>query len=214
MSPPIDPILIDVPARIETARLVLRCPAAGDGLALYAAVLESMDELRPWMHWAQAPPSPEASEIWCRRQQAAFLLRQDLPMLMFERAIGGSGGTHGRLLGACGLHRIDWRARRFELGYWARRGHNGQGYVTEAVRALTRMAFERLGAQRLELRMDELNEASQRVAEAAGYEFEALLHREKAGVDGTLRDTRVYARMPPKVEWRASADQATAGDTA
>ncbi len=33
------------------------------------------------------------------------------------------------------------KVRRFELGYWCRTRHQGRGFVTEAVRALTRFAF-------------------------------------------------------------------------
>jgi RimJ/RimL family protein N-acetyltransferase len=187
-----DPLLIEVPLRLETTRLVLRCPQPGDGLRLNEAVRDSIDDLRPWMPWAQAEPTPDDSEVYCRRQQARFLLREDLAYLIFERA---AGGATGRLLGATGLHRIDWAVRRFEIGYWARRGHAGQGYVTEAVRALTRMAFDQLGARRVEIRMDERNEASQRVAEAAGFEFEAVLRQDCLDIGGHPRDSRLYAKV-------------------
>jgi RimJ/RimL family protein N-acetyltransferase len=193
----IDPVLIDVPVRLETPRLVLRPPRPGDGEALNAAVRESLPELRPWMPWAQHEPTLAESEAYCRRQAARFLLREDLPLLIFERAFGGAEGRNGRLLGATGLHRIDWQLRRFEIGYWARRGHAGQGYISEAVRRLARMAFEDLEAQRVEVRMDERNDASQRVAEAAGFEFEAVLRQEAVAVDGHPRDTRVYAKLRP-----------------
>jgi ribosomal-protein-serine acetyltransferase len=211
---PIDPVLVDVPMRLETPRLVLRPPRAGDGEALNEAVRESLPELRPWMPWAQHAPSLAESEAYCRRQQARFILREDLPMLIFERAFGGANGRTGALLGATGLHRIDWALRRFEIGYWARRGHAGQGYISEAVRRLTRMAFEELGAERVEVRMDERNEASQRVAEAAGFEFEAVLRQESVAVDGLPRDTRVYARVReragPRAEGAGSARRASA----
>lgn len=190
-----DPVLNDVPARLETARLLLRCPQPGDGAVLNAAIVASLDDLRPWMPWAQGVETVDESEAWCRRQQARFLLREDLVWLIFERGTGGSQGTPGTLVGSTGLHRIDWTLRRFEIGYWARSGHAGQGYITEAVRTLSKLAFERLQARRVEVRMDERNEASQRVAEAAGFEFEAVLRSASLGTDGQPRDTRVYAKV-------------------
>jgi hypothetical protein len=42
------PILINVPAEIETPRLLLRCPRAGDGVVVHEAVVESLQELRAW----------------------------------------------------------------------------------------------------------------------------------------------------------------------
>ena len=187
-----DPLLIDVPERLETERLVLRCPRPGDGPAVNAAVSESLEGLRPWMPWAQAAPSADDSELYCRRMHAKFLLREDLVMLIFER---GSDSAAGPVLGAVGLHRIDWSARCFEIGYWRREGLGGLGIVTEAVHGLSRMAWDRLDARRLEIRMDDDNAPSRKVAERAGFRFEGLLRLNALAFDGSPRSTRVYARV-------------------
>jgi RimJ/RimL family protein N-acetyltransferase len=187
-----DPLLIDVPERIDTERFVLRCPQPGDGAAINAAVCATLDELRPWMPWAQAAPLLDESEAYCRRNQARFRLREDLPYFMLEREPDGSDGV---LVGACGLHRIDWTVRRFEIGYWRRVGLGGHGIATEAARALNRMAFDRLDARRVEIRMDDANAPSRKVAERAGFTFEGLLRRDTLNVAGESRDTRVYARV-------------------
>jgi ribosomal-protein-serine acetyltransferase len=187
-----DPILIDVPARIVTERLILRCPQPGDGPAVNAAEHESLDELRPWMPWALQAKTLDESEVYCRRMQAKFLLREDLVMLMFER---DPAGTEGRCIGGTGLHRIDWDVRRFEIGYWRRTGSGGRGFVTEATLALAHLAFDRLGARRVEVRTDDQNVASWKVAERAGFTLEALLRGDSLTPEGELRSTRVYARV-------------------
>ena len=129
------------------------------------------------MPWAGAMPSVDESEAHCRRQQARFLLREDFVFLMFVR---GADGGEGELLGGTGLHRIDWALRRFEIGYWRKTGCEGRGFVTEAVRALARLAFDTLDARRVEIRMDDNNERSWRVAERAGFTLEALLRFDAA----------------------------------
>ncbi len=187
-----DPLLIDVPARLETARLVLRCPEPGDGPALNAAVTASVEALRVWMPWAQQAPTQDESEAYCRRQQTRFMLREDLSMLLYEK---GSDGPDGPVLGAAGLHRIDWAVRSFEIGYWRRSGLEHLGVTTEAVHALTRMAFDSLGARRVEIRMDAANEGSRKVAERAGFTFEGTLRGNRLTPLGEPRDTRVYARV-------------------
>jgi hypothetical protein len=58
-----DPLLIDVPTRLETERLILRCPRPGDGALLAQAELESHEELRPWRVWAQTPRSLEEAAV-------------------------------------------------------------------------------------------------------------------------------------------------------
>lgn len=186
-----DPLLIDVPSRLETERLILRCPQPGDGPVLHAAEHETLEELRPWMPWAQMPRSADEAEVYCRRMQARFLLREDLVYFGFERDTGGEG----RFVAACGLHRIDWDARRFEIGYWRRAGCGGRGYVTELAAALARMAFDRLDARRVELRMDDTNVASWKIAERCGFTLEAVLRGDSLTPQGAVRSTRVYARV-------------------
>jgi RimJ/RimL family protein N-acetyltransferase len=187
-----DPLLIEVPERIETARLVLRTPRRGDGPLVNAAVCASIAELAPWMPWAARTPTVEESEATCRRQQAKYLLREDFALLILERR---ADGGEGELLGGTGLHRIDWAIGRFEIGYWRRSGREGRGIVTEAVRAVARMAFDTLGARRVEIRMDDANVRSWKVAERAGFTLEAVLRFDSATPRGEPRSTRVYARV-------------------
>ncbi|MEO8925049.1 MAG: GNAT family protein [Caldimonas sp.] len=187
-----DPLLIDVPERIETANLVLRCPRRGDGAVVNAVVVASHAELDPWLPWATTLPTLDESEANCRRQHARFLLRDDLVMLIFAR---DASGGEGELVGGTGLHRIDWALRRFEIGYWRKTGCAGRGIVTEAVNALARMAFDDLSARRVEIRMDDDNERSWKVAERAGFTLEALLRFDSVTPGGEPRSTRVYARV-------------------
>jgi RimJ/RimL family protein N-acetyltransferase len=187
-----DPVLIDVPERVLTERFIVRCPQPGDGAAVNAAVCETLAELRPWMPWAQAAPTLDESELHARRTQAKFRLREDLVMFIFERL---PGDHEGALLGGSGLHRMDWEARRFEIGYWRRTGHAQRGIVTEVVMALNRLCFDTLAARRVEIRMDAHNLASRRVAERAGFTFEGVLRQDTVTPAGEPRDTCVYSRV-------------------
>lgn len=187
-----EPLFEAVPDRIMTPRLVLRSARAEDAQALYEAVLESMDALRPYVPWAaHMTPSLAQSEADCRRMQARFLLREDLALLMFER---DAQGRELGYVGGTGLHRIDWQVRRFEIGYWCRSSRVGQGFIGEAVEALTRVAFDELKARRVEVRMDDDNERSWRVAERAGFALEGVLRQQCLAPDGEPRDLRVYAK--------------------
>ncbi len=202
-----EPILIEVPERIDTERLVLRCARRGDGAATNEAVIASLAELGPWMPWAGVVPTLDDSEAHCRRQQARFLLREDLAMLIFAR---DPSGNEGELLGGTGLHRIDWALRRFEIGYWRRTGADGKGFITEAVTAIARMAFDRLDARRVEIRMDDNNVRSWKVAERAGFTLEAVMRFDSATPQNEPRSTRVYARVRGAEEPMASAGTGSA----
>ena len=130
-----DPILIDVPDRLVTEQLVLRAPRAGDGPKVWEATVASLAELRPWMPWATGEPEADESERFARSAGADFIARRDLVFYGFAR---GAGDEEGPVLVACGLHRMDWQVRRFEIGYWRRTGFGGLGLVDEAVPALER----------------------------------------------------------------------------
>ncbi len=194
MSKKVNPILLDFPDSFETERLTIRSPMPGDGAELQAAVAESIDDLRPWMPWADHVPTVEEEEEAVRQGRARFLKREDLWLLLFLK------GTH-TLVGGSGLHRINWDVPSFEIGYFVRSRFARQGYITEAVRGVTRFAFETLGARRVEIHCDARNERSRRVAERAGFELEATLHKHALAPDGNLRDTLIYACFElPEVE--------------
>jgi len=167
-------------------------PRRGDGQAVNDAVRVSLAELAPWMPWAGTMPSVDESEVHCRRQQARFILREDFVMLIFRRS---AEGGEGELVGGTGLHRIDWTLRRFEIGYWRRAGCERRGFATEAVRAIARLAFDVLGARRVEIRMDDNNVKSWQLAERAGFTLEAILRFDAVTPLGEPRSTRVYARV-------------------
>lgn len=187
-----DPMQLAIPECLDTERLRLRPFALGDAPALLEALAESFDTLRThlwFLPWLAEPPTLASAELRCRRAAANFLLRTDLAYLVLDR-------HSGRLLGSVGLHRTDWTLPKTEVGYWLRDSAVGQGYASEAVRALTHWALEGLGAQRVELVTDPLNQASRAVAERCGFVLEGVLHHTLRAPDGALRGSCIYARLP------------------
>lgn len=181
------PILRDVPEGFTTERLLIRVPRPGDGSALFAAVMESMEELQPWMPWATQTNTVEDSEEVVRRAAARYQAREDFMLLLWHK-------TNGWLVGASGLHRAQWSVPSFEIGYWIRTTVSGHGYVTEAVLGIAGFAFKYLDAERLEIRCDEKNGRSAAVARRAGFTLEGILrHNERHHASGDLRNTMVFA---------------------
>ena len=163
------------------------------------AISESINELRPWMPWAQTTQSVAETETFARESALRFRNREELPLALFRK-------RDGFYVGNSGLHRIDWDVPRFEIGYWVRTSLQGNGYITEAVNGITKFAFEQLQAERMEIRCDARNERSAAVARRAGYVLEARLRRESRAVDGSLRDTLVFALL--RDEWQHSEGKA------
>jgi RimJ/RimL family protein N-acetyltransferase len=192
------PILIDLPDVLEGPRVLLRSWRRGDGQTLWEAIDGSREHLAPWMPWVDDTRNPDDAEEYAIRSWARWQLREDLAVGVFDRA-------SGRVLGASGLHRIDWTIRRFEIGYWLRADAEGHGYMLEATQLLTRLAFEQLDAGRVEIRMDTNNIRSRRVAERLGYPLEATLQRALATPAGTPTDLHVFSLLPEQYQalpWR------------
>jgi len=184
----VEPLLIELPSEILTPRMRLVPPAPGDGLSVNRAIAESFPELNRWMDWASTMPTLIESERFVRDSAARFLRREDLPLFLRKR-------DSGEFIGASGMHRIDWQVPRFEIGYWCRTSMVGKGYVGEAVAAITRFAFEKLSAARVEIRTDSQNARSFRVAERLGFRLEGIMRRDARTPQGTLRDTRLYSMV-------------------
>jgi RimJ/RimL family protein N-acetyltransferase len=181
-------LLLDIPEALETRRLWLRATRPGGGVAINAAVLESLGELRPWMPWAREAPSVEESEKHCAEMQAKWLAREVLDFCFVRK-------SDGMLAGKGGLHTIDWTVPKLEIGYWVRSSCAGQGFATEAALALVALARDRLGARRLEITSDARNAASRRVAEKSGFALEGIRRQSRRDADGTLADSCMYARL-------------------
>jgi RimJ/RimL family protein N-acetyltransferase len=103
----------------------------------------------------------------------------------------------GRLLGAVGCGWADEPARVAELGYWTRSDARGRGTAPAALRLASRWVIETLGAERVQVRVEVENAASQRVAEKAGFTREGVLR--SSGWSGRRRrrlDFVVYSLLP------------------
>ncbi|MCB8984563.1 MAG: GNAT family N-acetyltransferase [Ardenticatenaceae bacterium] len=184
-----EPILRDFPHQIETERLLIRCPLPGDGAALATAVRESLPELRPWLPWAMHEPTAEDSEANVRRGYARFLSREDLWLLLLLKETN-------TIIGGSGLHRIEWDIPKFEIGYWLGTPYTGHGYMTEAVAAIADFALTTLGAMRVEIRCDALNERSAAVARRLNFVHEGTLRCDRRNhLTHELRDTMIFARI-------------------
>ncbi|HEX5448715.1 MAG TPA: GNAT family N-acetyltransferase [Gaiellaceae bacterium] len=100
----------------------------------------------------------------------------------------------GTFIGFAAIVRLDLDLRQGEIGYIVSPHARGRGVAARAVELITRWGFEELGLERLELRIDARNDASQRVAERSGYRLDGVL-RSLAFKEGLRTDTGVWSRL-------------------
>lgn len=183
------PILAEFPERLVGKRIVVRPFDEADADELFAAIQQSKEHVRPWLPWYDKHQTVEDTLEFIRRTRADIMLRESFGLGVFERETG-------RFLGGAGLHVHSWSIPSFEIGYWVRVSEEGKGYVSEAARLLTTLAFEQLGAQRVVIRCDTRNIRSRAVPERLGYQLEGTFRNDMRDTAGELRDTAVYSMIP------------------
>lgn len=190
-------MLIDIPEEIEGSRVRLRSYRREDAPDYWEAVEESRQRIAAWLPWIHGFHSLDDAREYTIRTRARWMTREDLTMGIFERETG-------RLLGGCGLHRIDWAVRSFDVGYWLRTTAEGHGYMREAIQLLTNLAFDVLAANRVQIRMDVRNHRSRKVAEALGYVMEGTLRNSILGAENQPADQHMLSLTPEdyrRLEW-------------
>lgn len=184
-----EPILLDLPERIEGERVYIRPCLPGDGKVVYEAVTRSLDELKVWMPWAHFDQSVEDAEKRVREAYARFILREDFRLHYFRK-------SDDAFLGSGGYPRLNWKTMCFEIGYWIDTKFTGQGYATETAKLLEDFAFSFLNANRVEIRVDTRNHASRKIPEKLGFQLEGILRHDSYAADSSdLKDTCVYAKI-------------------
>ena len=175
-----------IPEQFETERLIIRCPGLEDVEEIHNAILESLDDLKPWMSWANEGLKRGAVEKNLRVAVANFITQENLRYHFHCK-------QNGRFLVASGLQQINWDIPSFEIGYWCRSSEQGKGYVSEGVRALCKLAFEHLKAARVSIHCDDKNHRSYKIPERLGFDLEGIHKNDSLSPSGELRSTRIYA---------------------
>lgn len=150
-------MVVPAPRWLETARLVLTVPAAGDAPSIFDRY-SSDSEVTRFLGWPQHQSLSETE---------AFL---DFSAREWERAAAGPylirSREDGSLLGATGLAVQD--SGEAVTGYVLARDAWGRGFATEALQAMVDTA-RRIGLRRLTACCHTDHRASQRVLEKCGF---------------------------------------------
>ena len=172
--------------RIITPRLLIRCPEPSDAQLLDLAIKQSLDHLRPWVHWVKHEPVSIDERIeFLRHTRGNFDLGNEFGYLIFNP-------SETLILGGTGLHTRLGRDAR-EIGYWIHKVHINHRYATEVAAALTRVAFEVDHVRRVEIHCSPKNTRSALVPKKLGFIHEATLHNRAEDVSGNPRDTMIWS---------------------
>ena len=104
----------------------------------------------------------------------------------------------GEHIGSVGLHDIQWKDRSAQLGVFiGERDLWGQGYGTDAIRALLRLAFHEMALHRITLRVFDFNLRAIRCYQKCGFSQEGCL-REAHFTEGRYHDVLIMGILSPE----------------
>jgi RimJ/RimL family protein N-acetyltransferase len=133
-------------------------------------LVECIDGDEEMIRWMDAIPQPyldAEARTWIEQASSFWQTGTSAPFAVTEAVTGSVVGGVG--FAWVGDERVG------EVGYWLRSEARKRGLTSRAVRLVSRWSFEALGCERLQLRADAENVASQRVAEKTGFTREGVL---------------------------------------
>ena len=179
---------------IETERLLLRPITADDVDDLHS--YQSIPEVCRYI-----PPEPRTREQILERIATTY--RSTLDEAGQYLNVAAERRADGRVIGDVVLFWHSAEHKSGEIGYVFHPDVAGQGYATEACRAVLALAFDGLGLHRVTARIDARNEPSAALARRLGMRQEAYL-RENEWFKGEWTDELDFAILA--AEWQASRE--------
>ena len=133
------------------------------------------------------------AEIVVRELAADWIARKHFFLGIFDR------DTH-QWVGQIYVGPTHWDLPEFAIGYVVDVNHEGQGYITEAVKATLCFIFEALQAHRVRSDCNDTNERSYRVLERCGFTREGHFRENKKNPDGTFHGDYQYGLLRSEFE--------------
>jgi ribosomal-protein-serine acetyltransferase len=152
---------------------------------LFQLVDSNRYHLRRWLPWVDNMLGPEQYHTIIPMWLKQFADNQGFNLGIRYR---------GQLVGAIGLHQIDWRNRLTSIGYYLGEGFQGKGIITRAVQALLNYIFLDLQLNRVEIRCGVGNHKSRAIPERLGFSKEGII-RDGENLYGYYHDLLVYSML-------------------
>ncbi len=132
--------LLDIPERIETERLYLRSYHAGDGPTYFAACQRNREHLKEFEsgNILMSLQNEEHAEAIVRELASDWVARTHFFIGIFEKETD-------KWAGQLYVGPSNWDLPEFSVGYVADVNFEGKGYISEAVKGILEILFNKLG---------------------------------------------------------------------
>jgi len=181
---------LQIPVKIETERLVLRPYTSYDGPMYHQMSLRNKEHLQRYE--TDNPVMSINSEEDATKLMADFAAVWEKGNPFFIGVFLKDGGA---FVAQIYLGVKDHNLPEFGIGFFVDIDHEGNGYVTEAVKSLVSVLFEKLEVHGIRTECDSSNLRSIGVIERCGFVKEGHIRDNKRSPDGTITSTLHYGML-------------------
>ncbi len=171
-------MLLDIPSRLETPRLIIRKYKKSDGEPFYDLLERNENRVFLVDHVTEAVTikTKEEAEIRIRELNAYWVARKRFVMGIWLKS------SH-LYIGQIWIEPKNWEVPSFELGWFLDQAYQGKGIASEAAKRATKFIFDDLKAHKIIVLTRDDNARSYMLAERCGYIKEGHLrdHNVKNG---------------------------------
>ncbi|MBM7690245.1 GNAT family N-acetyltransferase [Enterococcus ureilyticus] len=129
---------------------------------LFEVIDSDRKHLRKFLDFVDTTTSFEQQEQYIKMKLEGYINETDrLFLIAFDQNI----------IGCIDLHFIDTNNKKAELGYWLHSSQTNKGIMSKVVKKVCAIAFEDMGLNKLSIRADTENKASNAVAVKNGFSF-------------------------------------------
>ena len=181
-------LLLDIPAQLDTERLIIRKYSERDGRELYSLLERNNNRafLRENVEELSSIETEEEAEIMVRKHAAEWLARDRFVMGIWLR-------SENKYVGEIWIEPKKWEVPSFEIGWFLDQGYQRRGIATEAARRSLEFIFNNLNAHKVIVITRDTNPRSHKLAERLGFRREG--HHRESRIENGKRYGLLYYGM-------------------
>ncbi len=181
-------LLLDIPTRLDTERLVVRKYEEGDGRELYLLLERNGNRelLKENVEEVSSIKTEEETEIRVRKHSAEWFARDRFVMGIWLK-------SEDKYVGEIWIEPKKWEVPSFEIGWFLDQGYQRRGIATEAVQRSLKFLFNDLNAHKVIVITRDTNPRSCMLAERLGFRREG--HLRESGIENGKRYGLFYYGM-------------------
>ena len=161
--------LLDIDTAILTRRTVVRRFREKEGKALFELIDVNRTRLMNHLpHLLDSLHDQERAEFFVRQALAGWLLQETYSFGIWEH-------DTAKLIGIIRIQNVDWKLAYGEMDFFVDHDFSGKGIMTEVLIAVIRFAFQQLNLEKIAIKTEMDNYATQRLARKAGFSREGDL---------------------------------------